>query len=194
MKQPSLVGKCLSIAMGIFLFFASNSYASEQITNNLPTYDYLNQINQAQFETALSWAAEGRLSEANDLLLNLYTRTKSPRVLLEGARVLYLAGEHEEAEILFKQVLALKPPMMVRERVIVYLNNIANSRGRIEASFGLIRDTNPRAITNSRTLTIMGQTFAYNPQFDTSPQWGMGYQLSGYKNFGSEKGGVLALM
>lgn len=173
--------------MGIFLCFSSSCYANSQTINELSTNKQNNQINQAQFEMALKWAEEGRLNDANELLLNLYGRTKSPRVLLEGARVLYLAGEYEEAESLFKQVLALNPPMMVRERVIVYLNNIANSRGRIEASFGLIRDTNPKAITNSRTLTILGQTFAYNPQFDTSPQWGMSYLLSGYKNFGPEK-------
>lgn len=173
--------------MGIFLCASNSCYANGETISELPTHEYNNQINQVQFEIALRWASEGRFREANDLLLNLYTRTKSPRVLLEGARVLYLAGEYEEAEILFKQVLDLKPPMMVRERVIVYLNNIANSRGRIEASFGLMRDTNPKAITNSRTLTILGQTFAYNPQFDTSPQWGMSYLLSGYKNFGAEK-------
>lgn len=173
--------------MGIFLCFSSSCFANSETISELTANEHNNQINQAQFETALKWAAEGRLNDANELLLNLYGRTKSPRVLLEGARVLYLAGEYEEAESLFKQLLALNPPMMVRERVIVYLNNIANSRGRIEASFGLIRDTNPKAITNSRTLTIMGQTFAYNPQFDTSPQWGMSYLLSGYKNFGPEK-------
>jgi tetratricopeptide (TPR) repeat protein len=113
--------------MGIFLCTSNSCYANSETIRELPAHEYNNQINQAQFETALKWAAEGRLHEANDLLINLYHRTKSPRVLLEGARVLYLAGEHEEAEILFKQVLELKPPMMVRERVIVYLNNIAKS-------------------------------------------------------------------
>ena len=55
-------------------------------------------------------ADEGKYREANELLLNLYERTNSPRVLLEGARVLYVAGEYAESEKLFMSVLKLEPP------------------------------------------------------------------------------------
>lgn len=172
--------------MGIFLL-SLLSIAAQAEVNSPPPTTYPDELNQAQFDTALQMASEGKLREANELLLNLYTRTQSTRVLLEGARILYLAGELDESERLFKQVLILNPPMMVRERVALYLDNIANSRGRIDASFGLVRDTNPKAITNTRTLTIFGQTFDYNPQVDTSAQWGANYLINGYKNFGEQK-------
>lgn len=149
--------------------------------------DYSNQLNQVQFDAAMELAAAGKLREANDLLLNLYGRTKSPRVLLEGARVLYLAEELDESEKLFRQVLELNPPMMVRERIVGYLDDIENSRGRLKVSFGIVRDTNPKAVTNSRTLTIFGQNFDYRPQVDTSSQWGTSYLLTGYKNYGAQK-------
>lgn len=85
-----------------------------------PSREELAKLNQAQFALALQLADEGKCREANELLLNLYERTNSPRVLLEGARVLYIAGEYIESEKLFRSVLELEPPMMVQERVARY--------------------------------------------------------------------------
>lgn len=171
--------------MGIFLFICFIQPAlAKEVDNLAPSVIYKDELNQAQFNLAIQLANEGKYREANELLLNLYQRTQSSRVLLEGARILYLAEEFDESEKLFKEVLKLNPPMMVRERVAVYLDGIAATKGKLDATFGLVRDTNPKSITNSRTLTIFGQTFDYNPHVDTSPQWGASYLLSGFKNFG----------
>jgi hypothetical protein len=149
-----------------------------------PSRDELAELNQAQFNLALKLANEAKYREANELLLNLYERTGSPRVLLEGARVLYVAGEYGESEKLFRSVLELEPPMMVREKVARYLDDITTANGRFDFSVGLVSDTNPRATTSAETITLFGQTYAYNPGFDTTAKTGMSYSLVAEKSTG----------
>lgn len=151
-----------------------------------PSQGELARRNQAQFDLALKLADEGKYREANELLLNLYERTRSPRVLLEGARVLYVAGEYAESEKLFRSVLQLEPPMMVQERVARYLDEITTANGRLDFSVGLISDTNPRASTSSETITLFGQTYSYNPGFDTTVKTGMSYGLIAEKSSGEK--------
>lgn len=151
---------------------------------NKPSRDELSQLNQAQFNLALKLANEAKYREANELLLNLYERTGSPRVLLEGARVLYAAGEYSESEKLFRSVLKLDPPMMVQEKVARYLDDITTANGRLDISVGLVSDTNPRATTSAETITLFGQTYAYNPGFDTTAKTGMSYALVAEKSMG----------
>jgi tetratricopeptide (TPR) repeat protein len=152
-----------------------------------PSRDELAKLNQAQFDLALRLAHEAKYREANELLLNLYERTGSARVLLEGARVLYNAGEYAESEKLFRSVLRLDPPMMVQEKVARYLDDITTANGRLDFSVGLVTDTNPRATTSAETITLFGQTYAYNPGFDTAPKTGMSYSLVAEKSAGSKK-------
>ena len=99
------------------LFFAA--ICSGQMIKQ-PNREELAKLNQAQFDLAIKLADEGKYREANELLLNLYERTRSPRVLLEGARVLYVAGECAESKKLFRSGLKLEPPMIVQERVARY--------------------------------------------------------------------------
>lgn len=154
----------------------------------------LEKINQAQFDLAIKLASEGKFREANEFLLNLYERTGSSRVLLEGARVLYIAGEYTEAEKLFRAVLKQEPPMMVQERVARYLDEITTANGRFDFSIGFVSDTNPRAATSSKTITLFGQTYAYNPGFDTSPKTGMSYALVAEKSLGEKNKFLVGLV
>ena len=165
------------------LFFSA--LCSGQATKQ-PSQEELAKLNQAQFDVALRLADEAKYREANELLLNLYERTNSPRVLLEGARVLYVAGEYAESEKLFRAVLKLEPPMMVQERVARYLDEITTANGRFDFSVGLISDTNPRAATSSETITLFGQTYTYNPGFDTTSKTGMSYSLIAEKSAGEK--------
>lgn len=156
--------------------------------------DELDKLNQAQFDLAIELAGRERFREANEFLLNLYERTGSPRVLLEGARVLYLAGEYTESEKLFRAVLKLDPPMMAQERVARYLDEITSANGRVDLSVGLVSDTNPRAATSSKTITLFGQTYTYNPGFDTTPKTGISYLLFAEKALGEKNKYVLGLV
>jgi len=143
--------------------------------------------NQIAFEKSLFHLNQQEYSEAINGFEELYLKTKAPRVMLEWARACYLSGDLKRAKELFQEVLGENPPMMVRERIGFFLEEISLSEGKIEASSGVVVDTNPRAVTNNRILNIFGQSFAYNPTFDTSPQFGIGYGLLGAKAFGDEK-------
>lgn len=163
--------KCLSIFAGIFILCASS------VTHAQKNLEHEN--NQLIFNLALEKIALGEYQLARDMLGLLLTRTQSPRVKLEFARAAFLGGDFEVAEHTFKEVLKLDPPMMVRERIFIYLDEISLMRGRIDYSIGITRDTNPKSVTYNRVITIFGQPFNFNPSFDTSTQYGLSYAVSG---------------
>ena len=143
--------------------------------------------NQIAFEKGINAINDSNYSDAIPILRNLFEVTNSPRVKLEWARAAYFSGDLDSAEALFKDVLLLDPPMMVREKIGIFLEEIALSQGKIEASAGIVFDSNPRAVTNNRIINLYGFSFQYDPGIDTSPQLGLGYQLFGAKAFGQEK-------
>ncbi len=142
---------------------------------------------QVQFELGISALNAGDYSKSIEILEDLYFKTNAPRVKLELARANYLSGELSNSKQLFYEVLDLNPPMMVRERIGIFLEEIALSEGKIEASAGIIQDSNPRAVTNNRIISLYGMNFQYDPGFDTNPQWGLGYNLVAAKAFGLQK-------
>jgi len=143
--------------------------------------------NQVKFERAILLLNSQDYIPAIEIFRDLYQSTNSPRVKLEWARASYLSGNFIEAEKLFKEVLSENPPMMVREKIGIFLEEIALSEGKVEASAGIVQDSNPRAVTNNRIINLYGQSYQYDPGFNTSPQWGIGYNLIGAKAFGDQK-------
>ena len=143
---------------------------------------------QVRFEEGLKSINEGRYLAASEIFSTLYIQTNSPRVKLEWARSLYLAGQKNQSEKLFKEVLDSDPPFMVKERIGGYLDDIALTKGKFDYSFGLMVDSNPRTITNSQILNIFGQSFKYDPGFNRGNQLGLNYLFDGSKSLdGSEK-------
>ncbi len=135
--------------------------------------------NQVKFERGILFLDSQDYTPAIEIFRDLYQITNAPRVKLEWARASYLSGDLVEAEKLFKEVLTENPPMMVREKIGVFLEEISLSKGKIEASVGFVMDTNPRAVTNNRIINLYGQSYKYDPGFDTSSQLGIGYNLVG---------------
>jgi hypothetical protein len=76
--------------------------------------------------------------------------------------------------------------MMVQERVARYLDEITTANGRLDFSVGLVSDTNPRAATNAESITLFGQTYSYNPGFDTTTKTGLSYSLIAEKSAGEK--------
>ena len=143
--------------------------------------------NQVKFEQGVLYLNSQDYTQAIQIFRELYHKTSAPRVKLEWARASYLSGDLVEAEKLFKEVLKENPPMMVRERIGIFLEEISLSKGKIEASVGFVMDTNPRAVTNNRIINLYGQSYQYDPGFDTSPQLGVGYNLIGALAVDSDK-------
>ena len=158
-----------------FIFFP-------QVSNSQTPDEY-----QVQFELGISAMNAGDYTQSIEILEDLFVKTNAPRVKLELARAAYLSGDLSTSKKLFYDVLNLNPPMMVRERIGIFLEEIALSEGKVEVSAGFVQDSNPRAVTNNRIISLYGMNFQYDPGFDTSPQWGMGYNLVGAKAFGDQK-------
>ena len=142
---------------------------------------------QVKFERGILFLNSQDYIPAIEIFRDLYQSTNAPRVKLEWARASYLSGDLVEAEKLFKEVLTENLPMMVREKIGVFLEEIALSEGKIEASAGVVQDSNPRAVTNNRIISLYGMNFQYDPGFDTNPQWGLGYNLVAAKAFSLQK-------
>lgn len=138
---------------------------------------------QIRFEQGLQLLLDHEYAAAAQVFEQLYAATGSERVRLEWARAAYLSQDYDKAKALFKGVLATAPPLPVREKINVFLEDISLAQGRVDYSFSLVRDSNPRAIPGVRTFNLFGLPFEYKPQFDTSPKWGMNYRLLASKGF-----------
>ena len=136
---------------------------------------------QVQFEQGLSFLLNDDYAAAADTFERLYAVTGSERVRLEWARARYLQQDYEQAETLFKAVMATAPPFPVREKIRYFLDDMSLAQGRLDYSVSLERDSNPRVIPSVRSFNIFGLPFEYKPQVDTSPKWGTNYRLSGSK-------------
>lgn len=152
----------------------SSSHAAGMESNTPDAY-------QARFEEGLQFMQQGNCLSAAQVFEQLEGETSSLRVKLEWARSLYCLGNYEQSETLFKEVLAANPPFPVRVRVGNYLNEMEVATGKLDYAFGLVRDTNPRAIPTNATINIFGTPLTYTPQFDSSPQYGLSYKLAAIK-------------
>ena len=142
---------------------------------------------QVKFELGLGFLLNDDYAAAAATFEQLHASTGSERVRLEWARALYLQRNYEQAETLFKAVLATAPPFPVREKIRYFLDDMSLAQGRLDYSISLERDSNPRVIPSVRSFNIFGLPFEYKPQVDTSPKWGTNYRLSGSKGLDNNR-------
>lgn len=136
---------------------------------------------QTRFEQGVGYMMAGNYMSAAFIFEALYADAHTERIKLELARCLYFLGKKDRAKQLFEEVLETNPPLPVREKIGEFLDDIAVSNGRFDYYFGLIRDTNPKAVPSNKTFYLFGVPLTYQPQFDTSPQYGVSYRLVGSK-------------
>ena len=103
----------------------------------------------------------------------LYYETSAPRIQLEWARSLYLAGRLSEAKEQFIDVINKEIPITVRDKIEWYLSEI-QKRQSAKVYIGVYQDSNPGYITSARTVSIFGQTLSYQPAVNTNPETGLG--------------------
>lgn len=169
----------------ILLFGASSCWAQSN--------PFEEKLNEELFQQGLTNIYNGNFERGAELLEVLYLRTKAIRVKLELARCYYLVGQKDKAEQYFQDVLSENPPFMVRERVGGFLDDIKVSNGKFDFAIGFISDTNPRAITSDRSVNIQGNTYSYNPGFDTSAKYGASYFLSASKGLDEKNKLIIGL-
>lgn len=119
----------------------------------------------------------GDYGQAAALFEALYRDTGSPRVRLEWARALYLAGDLAKARDLFLDALQANPPVEVQDSIIGFLRDIRRAEPHWDVSFGLVSETNPRATAETKVIYLWGLPFEYRPSSDTGTQRGLGYNL-----------------
>jgi hypothetical protein len=137
---------------------------------------------QARFLLGVEAMHAGSPARAAAIFEPLLAETGSPRVKLELARALYLLQDYERSEQLFREVLALPElPWQVAENIRVYLDEIDMATGFIKFSVGMVSDSNPRNFTNSREVTIGGQTLTVVPPEDNRHVTGVRVSVRGYR-------------
>lgn len=174
---------CFSVVCST-LFFAP-VVAGESVIDAVDPFEII-------FQEGLTGIDRGLFMDAAEIFAGLYAETGSPRVKLEWARSLYLGGKKREARDLFREVLKENPPMMVRERVNIFLDDIALSLGRVDVAIGVARDSNPRAVTSDRVISLFGFNFDYNPGVNRKPQNGINYMLTAAKGIDKDNRWVVS--
>ena len=127
---------------------------------------------QKEFEQAVGMMGSNPEAAAA-LFGELYQETLAPRIQLEWARSLYLAGRLAEAKEQFIDVINKEIPITVRDKIEWYLSEI-QKRQSAKFYVGIYQDSNPGYITSARTVSIFGQTLSYQPAVNTNPETGLG--------------------
>jgi len=175
---------CLPAMAGFFLAaFCALVYAAD-VSEIQPQEQIA--YNQDLFEQAIRLVNQGKYAEGAEMFGSLYQRTHAPRVKLEWARALYLAEKKPEAKLLFNEVLDTNPPYMVKEKIQVFLDDIAKSEGKVTISFGSITDSNPQTVTSASTVNVFGQQYYYNPNAKAETETGLSYNISANKAFNEQ--------
>ena len=123
---------------------------------------------QQKFVSGVQWMGTDP-SRAAEIFQSLYNETGAPRVQLELARSLYLAGQLNQAKEQFIDVLNKPIPITVRDKVEWYLNQIQMQQS-VKVTLGVFQDTNPGQITAERSFNVFGQLLDYQPATATGSQ------------------------
>ncbi|HMM46395.1 MAG TPA: porin family protein [Thiobacillaceae bacterium] len=137
---------------------------------------------QARFLEGVEALHAGNPMRAATIFEPLLAETGSPRVKLELARALFLLGQYERSERLFREVLAQPDlPWRVGENIRAYLDEIDMATGYVRFSLGIVSDSNPRNFTSSREVMIGGQTLTVVPPEDNRSVHGVRLSVRGYR-------------
>lgn len=132
---------------------------------------------QQRFDLGLS-LIESDPNKSAEIFSELYLQTRSTRVKLEWARSLYAAKRFEESKIVFSEILSEELPLPVRDRVEIFLTDINISTQPFSISFGMIRDSNPKASPREQQISLFGQVFDYVPEVKPKTETGLLTTLS----------------
>ena len=137
------------------------------------------EANRRDFAAGVAAMFAGHYDEAAGLFRELSRRTNAPRVKLELARSLFLAGHYREAKLIFNGIYySAGLPYQVRRAINVYLERIDRKIGFIVPTFGLTVDSNPTRATSTMDYVLFGSPVVLN-QRPHGRAIGVQYGLSG---------------
>lgn len=130
-------------------------FAKADVTND----DRINDKLQGLFTMGMIAVNKGLYDESIQIFDYLYNKTKSPRVLLEKARVLYLSGDYYSSRLLFEEIYYdPETPAGVKANIHRYIQSAKKQTFDLEFNLGLTVDDNPLNATYHETVQILGQT------------------------------------
>ena len=140
---------------------------------------------QQRFHEALTLVEHGRAQEGAALLRVLYLQAPTPRLRLELARALMLAGQRQEAKQLFVEAYKDNPPPVVKANILAFLDRIDRQSGRLSLSLSVSHYGNPLQQPSSYTLNFGGIDLTYEPDQKYRNLWGVTVGTQYRKEFGS---------
>lgn len=138
-----------------------------------------------QFQGALRLIDLGQAAAAVPILQRLYDQTRAPRIRLELARALWLAGRVDEARSLFVEAFKNNPPPVVKANILSYVDRIDRQKGKLKLSASVARYDNPLQQPGAYTLNFAGIDLTFEPDETYRKQWGVNAGGAYTKEFSS---------
>jgi hypothetical protein len=127
---------------------------------------------QRQFILALALMEDGAASEAVVVLHHLYARAPTPRIRLELARALFLAGDLAASRQLFLEAYNDAPPADVRANIVRFIGAIDQARGKLSVSGSVAHYANPLQQPGTYSLNFAGIDLTFEPDSTYRNLWG----------------------
>lgn len=133
------------------------------------------QVLQQWFEVAQSAAQSGRYEDAKKIYMAIFNASRSPRVLLDYAKVLFAQGEWVEAKKIF--VAAYNSPHVpdnAKGIIKWHLSEIDKRLPQVGVSVSFISDSNPANFTHHKRVDVLGQTLTVVAPSSADKAYGVG--------------------
>lgn len=139
----------------------------------------------AQFQYALRLIELGQAKLAIPILERLSAQVEAPRIRLELARALWLAGRAGEARSLFVEAFKADPPSIVKANILNYVDRIDRQKGKITLTASLARYENPLQQPGAYNVNFAGLDLTFEPDATYRQLWGINTALGYAKEFNS---------
>ena len=119
------------------------------------------------------------------ILERLFNNTRAPRIRLELARALFLAGDLTASKRLFVEAYKAAPPADVRANILSFINVIDRRRGKLSLSASVARYANPLQQPGTYSLNFAGIDLTFEPDGTYRDLWGVTGEAQYQKDFSS---------
>ncbi len=127
---------------------------------------------QEQFLLALSLINQELPADGALILRDLYERAPTPRIRLELARALFLAGDLRASRQFFVEAYNDAPPADVRANIVRFIGAIDQARGKFSVSGSVAHYANPLQQPGTYSLNFAGIDLTFEPDSTYRNLWG----------------------
>ncbi|WP_175483445.1 surface lipoprotein assembly modifier [Amphritea atlantica] len=178
-KLPIKINQTIGLLLSSLVWL--NSYAGEEKPASPPPVKTEKLATEQKLQSLFVMGGialqQGDYPLAAIIFREILKQEYSPRVELELARALFLAGEFSASREIFNSALDSGGlPWPVKQKVYLYLQEIDNAVGFVDFSVALVSDDNPTSFTSKKEITILNNTYTVP---ETQEALGLNYKLLG---------------